>query len=162
MGGVHKSIRLDNSLVERLESLKEDSESLSETIRRALVVGCDVLQGGTDVPQRSTVLQGGTDVPQNGAQGITHDGAKLIEHLEHEIARLEAEHDADRAAIAQKDEQLARALEKAHELAGQAHVLMGMTQRADALPTPTAQDAEGEQQIEPKPKKGFWRELFGL
>ena len=162
MGTLHKSLRLEESLIERVENLKADNESLSKTFVRVLQIGCDVLESDTDGAQRGTVAQGDTDGAQIDAQGGAQGKDKLIEHLEHEIERLEAEHEADRAAIAAKDEQIARALEKAHELTEQAHVLMGMQHQAEALPSPGAQDEHEETQADAEPKKGFWRELFGL
>lgn len=125
---VHKTLRLDNDLVERVNALKNDSETLSNAMCRVIAVGCETLERGTD---ENTV------VAQNVAQS-DHDEStqRIIDLLAEDNARLTAEHEADRKAIAEKDEQIAAALAKAHDLAEQAHVLMGMAQKAEALPEP--------------------------
>ena len=149
---VHKSLRIDKSLVERIERLERDGEPFSSAIERVLIVGCDFLERGTNEPQQ-----------EHGVAQAEHDEntARLIATLEREAERLRAEHEADRAAMAEKDEQIARALEKAHELAEQAHVLIGMGQKAEALPAPSEPDATdtAPAEAEPKPapaKIGFW------
>ena len=146
---VHKSLRLDNDLVERVERLRNEDEPFSNAMERVLIVGCDSLERGTD--------DGTENTPENGVAQAEHDEStrKLIERLEADIARLEAEHEADRAAIADKDEQLARALAKAHDLAEQAHVLTGRAQEAKQLPKA---DEGGEVlDVTPAPEKiGFW------
>lgn len=148
---VHKSLRLDNDLVERVEKLKQDSEPFSNALCRVLAVGCECLERGT---VESTSEH---DVAQAEHDEST---AKLIENFEREAERLRAEHEADKAAIADKDEQIARALAKAHELAEQAHVLVGMAQKTEALPAPDegeggAITAEAEPKAPPA-KIGFW------
>lgn len=155
---VHKSLRLDNDLVERVEKLKQDSEPFSNALCRVLTVGCEHLERGTvESTAEHVVAQS-----EHGVAQAEHDEstAKLIENLEREAERLRAEHEADKAAIADKDEQIARALAKAHELAEQAHVLVGMAQKTEALPAPDegeggAITAEAEPKAPPA-KIGFW------
>lgn len=153
---VHKSLRLDNDLVERVDALRESDEPLSNAMARVMAVGCETLERGT---HESTAERA---VAQTEHAEST---ARLIATLEQEAERLRAEHEADRAAIAEKDEQIAAALAKAHELAHQAHVLMGMEKTAEALPAPGEAGATGDAatDTEPKPapaKIGFldwWR-----
>lgn len=153
---VHKSLRLDNDLVERVNGLREDGETLTNAMARVMAVGCDALERGT---HENTVEHGcSTDVAQPEHDENT---ALLIETLRAENARLTAEHEADKAAIADKDEQIARALDKAHELAEQAHVLVGMAQRTEALPAPDEPAATDDAPAEPEPKPApakisFW------
>lgn len=140
---VHKSLRLDNDLVERVDALRKRDEPLSNAMTRVMAVGCETLERGT---QESTA--------EHAVAQTEHDEstARLIATLEQEAERLRAEHEADKAAIAEKDEQIARALAKAHELAEQAHVLMGITQKTEALPAPIEGGATEAAPIEAAPK----------
>lgn len=175
VGKAHISLRIDNDLMERVKSQKLATENNTDVFSRVLVVGCNVLESTTDGAQndadgaqRSTRATAGVQgEAQNGAQGDT----LLIGVLQAEIARLEAEHEADRKAIAAKDEQIARALEKAHALAEQAHILMQMNTRVDALPAAEIvaddeHEQEQEQVIEQEQQqeqpRGFFARLFGL
>ena len=146
---VHKSLRLESDLVERVESLKQEDEPFSNALCRVLAVGCETLERSTDYE--------GENTPKGSVLQVEHDEStrKLIERLEADIARLEAEHEADRAAIADKDKQLAAALTKAHDLAEQAHVLTGRAQEVKQLPKA---DEGGEVlDVTPAPEKiGFW------
>ena len=150
---VHKSLRLDNGLVERVESLKREDEPFSNAVERVLTVGCDALERGTVCNTK----EHGENTPKDGVPQLEHDEStqKLIDRLEADIARLEAEHEADRAAIADKDAQIAAALTKAHDLAEQAHVLTGRAQEVKQLPKA---DEGGEVlDVTPAPEKiGFW------
>lgn len=148
---VHKSLRLDKNLVERVERLKRDGESFSNAVERVLIVGCDSAENVT----RNEVAEhaANTGVPQGEHDESTR---KYITLLETENARLTAEHEADRAAIADKDEQIAAALSKAHDLAEQAHVLTGRAQELGALPSAPDNDG-GVLDVSPAPAKiGFW------
>lgn len=146
---VHKSLRIDNDLIERVEKLKEENEALSNAICRVLYVGCETLECST---AESTAEH---DVAQREHDESTR---KLIERLEADIERLTAEHEADRAAIADKDKQIAAALEKAHELADQSHVLIGMTQEAKKLPT--GEEGGEVLDVTPIPEKISFREWW--
>lgn len=166
VGTVHKSIRLNDSLMKRIDGLISDGETQAETIRRVLVVGCDVLESGregnTDGAQQGTDESTNTRRAQVGARVARDESTqRLIEYLEREIERLEAEHKADREAIAQKDEQIAQALEKAHELTEQAHVLMGMQTKTEILPAPTSSPLEDEPQAGKEQPKSWWQRWFG-
>ena len=147
---VHKSLRFDNDLVERVERLKREGEPFSNAVERVLGVGCDTLE---NVARNETVEHAGA----RAAIQAEHDEntQKIIDLLEKDNARLVAEHEADRAAIADKDKQIAAALAKAHDLAEQAHVLTGRAQEAGQLP---ASEEGGEVlEIAPTPERiGFW------
>ena len=149
---VHKSLRLDDSLVKRVEALRNDNEPLSNAMARVMGVGCDTLE---NVARNEAVMNS----EAMAAYKAEHDEntQKIIALLETENARLAAEHEADRKAIAEKDEQIAAALAKAHDLAEQAHVLTGRAQEAGQLPKP-ADDEGGEiVDVTPAPAKiGFW------
>ena len=155
MGGkVHKSLRLEKDLIERVSALRGDGEALSNAMERIMAVGCETLERGTgESTAEHAVAQ---PVAQPEHDEIT---ARLIGTLEAENARLTAEHEADKAAIAEKDAQIAAALEKAHELAEQAHVLVGMAQKAEALPAPAEPTEAAPPEAEPRQapaKIGFW------
>ena len=160
-GKVHKTLRLEKDLVDRVEALRNEGEATSSAMTRIIAVGCDCLERGTDCGTGEHSVA--HDVAQPVAQP-EHDEstAKLIERLETDIERLTLEHEADRAAIADKDEQLARALERAHDLAHQAHVLIGM-EKTEALPSADGQgttEAAPKAEAEQKPKKISFREWW--
>jgi len=148
---VHKSLRLDNDLVKRVEALRNENEPLSNAMCRVMAVGCDTLENVA----RQEHVRNAEAMAEHKAE---HDEntQKIITLLEAENARLVAEHEADRAAIAEKDEQIAAALAKAHDLAEQAHVLTGRAQEAGQLPKP-ADDGGEIVTVSPVPEKiGFW------
>ena len=111
---VHKSLRIDSDLVKRIELLKLNDEPLSSTMCRVMEVGCDTLE----------------HTPGNTKKSDEHDAntRKIIALLEAENARLVATNEVYTKAIADKDKQIVAALERAHELADQSHVLLGMAQ----------------------------------
>lgn len=134
---VHKTLRLEPELVSRCEALRKDGEPISTAMARIIGVGCITLECATN---GST---GEHDVaqPEHDVAQVEHseDAQRLIDALEAENARLRAEHEADRAAIAEKDAKIAAALDKAHELAEQAHILVAQANAPEALPP--AEDA---------------------
>ena len=145
---VHKTLRLDESLVKRIEGQRKEGEAFSLTVNRVLAVGCDTMEGVTrniNIEHADLMAERTTEHDKNTQ--------KVISLLEAENARLLAEHEADRAAIADKDAQLATALAKAHDLAEQAHVLTGAAQVAGKLPS--ANDGEIVD-VTPPTKIGFW------
>lgn len=143
---VHKSLRLDSDLVERVQALRIGDEPLSNAMCRVLSVGCDTLEG---VALENTLEHA------RSTQETDVYTAKLINMLEKENERLVAEHENDLRRIEEKDGQLAAALEKAHDLAEQAHVLTGRAQEAGQLPST---DEGGEVlDVTPVPQKiRFW------
>lgn len=163
---VHKSLRLEESLVERIEAQRKEGEAFSLAVNRVLAVGCDTLEGVA----RNIEIEH-ADMMAEHAEGRDKNTQKLIEHMEREIKRLTAEHEADRAAIAEKDRQIADALKKAHELTDQAHTLLGMNSEVRVFPanvnkdeetTSTASNTGTTSDAQPQPeKKSWWREWFG-
>lgn len=162
---VHKSFRIDVDLVKRIDALTLDGESQAAVMGRVITAGCDALEG----------------VEHDRAQQEPDEGAaRLLETLERENARLMAEHEADRAAIAEKDRLLAAALEKAHEqadkafelaeqaqnLTEQAHVLTGMQSDVKVIPAATATDGKPDEiasdEQPQQTKKSWWRDWFGF
>ena len=107
---------------------------------RLMVVGCETLEQNTN---------GDTVEHAENTAEHNENTARLLEILERENARLVAEHEADKRRIDEKDKQIAAALEKAHSLAEQAHVLMGMAQKTEALPE--AATVEHVERAEPEP-----------
>lgn len=146
---VHKTLRLEENLVKRIETQRKEGEAFSLTVNRVLAVGCDTLEGVTrniDVEHADMMTEHTKEHDKNTA--------KVIELLEADRARLIAEHENDLERIKEKDAQLAEALVKAHDLAEQAHVLTGAAQVAGNLPKPD----EGGEIVDVKPtvKIGFW------
>ena len=173
VGTVHKSLRIESSVMKRIENLTAEGESTSKAVNRVLAAGCDVLESNTGCNTESNTNVGvftranteantGEHASTNGAQ-MEHGAStqRLIEYLEREIERLEAEHEADREAIIQKDEQIAQALEKAQELTEQAHVLMGMQTKTEILPAPASSPLEDEPQAGQEEPKSWWQRWFG-
>ena len=154
---VHKSLRLDKDLVDRIDALRDGDENLSNAMARVMAAGCETLERGTVCSTAEHAESTGVAQPEHG-----ESTALLIETLRAENARLAAEHEADRAALADKDEQIARALDKAHDLAEQAHVLMGMAQKTEALPGADAQPeaANAEAGAGQAPKKISFRDWW--
>ena len=146
---VHKTLRLEESLVNRIDTLRKEGETFSLAVNRVLAVGCDTLE---NVTRNIEVEHADIKASHKGE----HDEStkKIIELLEKDNARLIAEHENDLERIKEKDELLATALSKAHDLAEQAHVLTGAAQIAGKLP---GADEGGEiVDVAPPTKIGFW------
>ena len=154
---VHKSLRLEKDLLERVEVLKLDGESVSNALCRVLSVGCDTLEGAA---QTSTYEHGANT--QKSTDDTDVYAAKLIDLLEKENERLVEQHADDLRRIEEKDGQIAAALTKAHDLAEQSHVLAGRAQEAGQLP-PAAHDEGGEvMSVSTIPKKITFREWWKI
>ena len=145
---VHKSLRFESSLVARVELLRQPDENFKDAVNRILEVGARVLENGT---QTETAAY--AEAKAKAQAEYDEKNEKIISLLEAENARLLADHEADRAAIAEKDRQIAAALEKAHDLADQSHVLIGMTQAKQI--TDGGEVLEVSAANEPA-KGGFW------
>lgn len=143
---IHKSLRLDSDLVERVKALRIGDEPLSNAMCRVMAVGCDTLEGVA----LDTTIYHARNTPESDIYT-----AKLINHLEGENERLLKQLEESTSRIAEKDKQLAAALMKAHDLAEQAHILMGRSQETGHS---TATDDNSEiVTVNPiKEKIGFW------
>ena len=140
-------MRLDTELVERITALKHDSEPLSNAMARVMGVGCDTLEGrahGGTAEHDSTRAEHAKESDENTQ--------KLISLLEQEKERLIAEHENDLRRIEEKDRLIAKALENAHDLADQAHIIAGVAyENAGALESGGAGDDVLD--VEPLPQK---------
>ena len=152
---VHKSLRFESALVDRVERLRQPGENFTNAVNRILEVGARVLENGTQTETAAHV-----EAQAKAQAEYDEKNEKIISLLEAENARLLADHEADRAAIAEKDRQLAEAMErahalaeKAHDLADQSHVLIGMTQAKQI--TDGGEVLDVTQANEPE-KGGFW------
>ena len=145
---VHKSLRIDKELVDRMERLRDNDEPLTHTMNRVMSVGCDTLEG---IAQESRL--------EHASARLKHDATteKLITMLEEDKKRLITEVDEYKEIVTDKDRQIAAALEKAHELADQSHVLLGMTQKANELPNTEGGDVLD---VTPIPEKISFREWW--
>lgn len=142
-----RSIRFDNEAYNGLMRVQLPNENFTATVNRVLLAGVDAIE--RELQQKPDEAQNEAQANPNEAQ-TGHDDplTRYIKTLEKHNDFLLAEHEADRAAIAEKDKQLARALDKALELAEQANVLARISQER-TLPATTADEIavvmDGEQ-----------------
>ena len=147
-------MRLDGELVGRVEALRYESEPLSNAMARVMGVGCDTLEGKA---------QDGTVEHMRARAGYTERSdestKKLISLLEKENERLTAEHENDLKRIEEKDRLIAKALESAHDLADQAHIIAGVAyENAGALESGGVNDDVLD--VEPLPQKITFSDWF--
>lgn len=171
----HRSLRFDNDVLDGVMRLKEPDETFTHAVNRLLAVGIRATDSGTQEHAEKH------ETPHKGTETEHEEHtAQYVKFLEEFNARLVAEHEADRAIIAEKDKQLSKTLDKALELAEQANVLARISQEK-ALPATTAdeiavvmdgeqiaQETADETPVEEKaaePEKepdtrGFWARFF--
>lgn len=132
---VHKSIRFDYALFERVESLRLPDENFTEAINRILEAGVCALDSARNQDTSGIYTNTGAYAKTQYEVQAEHDEQteKIIAMLEKENARLIAEHEADRAALAEKDALIAEALHKAHELTENSQVLVGISHEAKRI-----------------------------
>ena len=118
MARAQKSLRVDGNLYERIRSLKEPGETEAELLNRIIAVGCDAVEN-----------------EEYGADYV--EAAFMNERLEALQARhdeLLARHEEDKRALAEKDRQLAKVLDRTLELIEQSHVLVRMVAQGEEQP----------------------------
>ncbi len=142
---VHRSLRIESDLAERIERLRKDNETITHAMSRVMAVGCDTLEG---IAQETRL--------ETASERLKHNATteKLITMLEDDKKRLIAEVDGYKEIVAEKDKQIAAALAKAHDLTEQAHVLTGAAQVTGKLPS--ADDGGEIVDVTPPVKIGFW------
>lgn len=174
----HRSLRFDNDVLDGVMRLKEPDETFTHVVNRLLEVGIRATDSGTqahaekhETPHKDTE----TEHEEHTAQ--------YVKFLEEFTDRLIAEHEADRAAIAEKDRQIYEALTRAQELASQSNAVALAAQDAKRIPVTTAGEeitvvmndeeiaqepteetpVEEEQPAEPEKEpdtRGFWARFF--
>lgn len=133
-----RSIRFEDEAFNGVLRVKLPDENFTATVNRVLLVGVNAIERETQEKPDNTKNEAQTN-PNESQTGYDGAIAQYIQRLEDENARLIAEHEADRAAIADKDKQLARALDKSLELAEQANVLARISHEK-SLPATTTGD----------------------
>lgn len=133
-----RSIRFDNEAYNGLLRVQLPNENFTATVNRVLLAGVDAIE--RELRQKPDEAQNEAQANPNETQ-TGHDDplTRYIKTLEEHNKYLIAEHEADRAAIAEKDKQIAQALNKSFELAEQANVLARITHEK-ALPATTTGD----------------------
>lgn len=165
-----RSIRFDNEAYNGLLRVQLPNENFTATVNRVLIAGVDAIE--RELQQKPDEAQNETQTnPDEMQTGHDDPLSRYIQRLEDENARLIAEHEADRAAIAEKDKQIAQALSKSFELTEQANVLARITHEK-TLPATTAgeeitvvmNDEETTQEppapVEEPKKNSFWSRLW--
>lgn len=132
-----RSIRFDNEAYNGLLRVQLPDENFTATVNRVLLVGVDAIERESrkEPDEAQNEAQANPNESQTG-----HDDplSRYIQRLEDENARLMAEHEADRAAIAEKDKQIYEALARAQELASQSNAVALAAQDAKRIPATTA------------------------
>lgn len=135
MAKVHKSLRIEAELAERVTALRDGEEAEAATYNRVIAAGVDAL-----------------GKPQAEAQE-TESGA-LVDSLSDHIETLKRQNAELSSQLRIKDEQL----EALTTITKQAQTLQAIeTHKAIEAPKQEAQAVEVEQ-VE---KRGFWARLFG-
>lgn len=132
MSKVHKTVRLEEETFKRLEQLKQDGESDSAVIIRALEAGLSSLE--VEPEQRAD------DMPEESSG----DYSRLIDALEAHVASLTAEVDTYRRQLEVKDAQITSLT----EVTKGAQLLHGLSEQKALEDTQT------------KEKRGFFSRLF--
>lgn len=174
-----RSLRFEQEAYDGIIRLKQPNETFTATVNRLLLVGIDKVEGEIQAKReaRQGVAQEGHDETQT-----THDegAARYVELLEAENARLIAEHEKDLERIARKDEQIAEALSRAHDLAAQSNHIAMLAHDVGRIPASTTaqeitvvttdenddteDDTKGETQESAEPakeeKRGWFSRMF--
>ena len=130
MGKTQKSVRFENEAVDGVIRVSEPGENFTTAVNRVLLVGIQFLEN-----ESQFVTQTYPDVSQSNYS--ESQAERYIKRLEEENARLVAEHEADRAAIAEKDKLIAETLSKAQELTAQSNHIALIAQELKQIPATT-------------------------
>ena len=120
MAKVHKSVRIDEEIYTRMEEQRSKGETDAALINRVLSAGCSSLEAGEE---KQTTHDAELTIMREYVDTLKDTNAELADRVRNYERRIE-----------EKDRQLAEAMAKAHELADQAHVLLGRNQEIKALP----------------------------
>lgn len=175
-----RSIRFEDEAFNGVVRVQLPDETFTATVNRVLLVGVDAIERETQAKPSKAQFEAQTK-PDETQEGYGA-AARYIQRLEDENARLVAEHEADRAAIAEKDRQLYEALNRAHELASQSNTIALAAQERKRIPATTtgeeitvvmdgeeiAQEAEDEapaqadsgSPVEEPKKRSFWARFW--
>lgn len=174
----HRSLRFDNDVLDDVMRLKEPDETFTHAVNRLLAVGIRATDSGTQAHAEKHETQ-----HKNTETEHEENTARYVKFLEEFNDRLIAEHEADRAVIAEKDKQIYEALTRAQELASQSNAVALAAQDAKRIPVTTAGEeitvvmddeeiaqepteetpVEEEQPAEPEKEpdtRGFWARFF--
>lgn len=143
---VHKSLRIDAALADRVRASMRDGESESAAYVRLIATGLDAMEHGDD---------GGGSAPQAAAQAPTEapEDSALVEALRAHVETLRAQVGTMTGQMAAKDEQIASLT----RLADQAQRLQAMGAGADREPKPIEEMAGEVDQR----RGGFFARVFG-
>ena len=147
MGKVHKTLRIEAELAERIDALKEAGESEAAAFTRILEAGAQTLEGGS--PEATETAQGG----------------ELVASLQEHIDTLKAANEELSAQLSIKDrhiETLTDITKAAQALEGLAHKqLAGGSEDIGAEPIAATPADSPETPKEEQGRRGFFARLFG-
>ena len=130
MGKVQKSVRFENEAVDGVIRVSEPGENFTTAVNRVLLVGIQFLEN-----ESQFVTQTYPDVSQSNYS--ESQAERYIKRLEEDNARLIAEHEKDREAIAEKDKLIADTLSKTQELTAQSNHIALIAQELKRIPATT-------------------------
>lgn len=146
MGKLHKTLRIEAELAERIDALKEAGESEAATFTRILEAGAQTLEGGS--PEATGTAQG-----------------ELVASLQEHIDTLKAANEELSAQLSIKDrhiETLTDITKAAQALEGLAHKqLTGGSEDIGAEPIAATPAGSPETPKEEQGRRGFFARLFG-
>ena len=174
MAKPQRSLRFEDEVQDGVSRFQKNGETFTAAVNRILLVGIRTLEAESQAKHDKAQFEAQTkpDEPQTNYNETQAE--RYIKFLEEENARLIAEHEADRAVIAE-------ALSKAQELALQSNYLARITHEGKSLPATTPgeeitvvmQGDETEQEtteapakvetaapVEQPKKRGFWARLW--
>lgn len=144
MGKVHKTLRIEAELAERIDALKEAGESEAAAFSRILEAGAQTLEGGSDTPEAA-------------------QGGELVTSLQEHIDTLKAANEELSAQLSIKDrhiETLTDITKAAQALEGLAHKQLTGGEDIEAEPITTA-PAGADKPKEEQGRRGLFARLFG-
>lgn len=131
-----RSVRFDNEAYDGVLRVRQPDENFTAAVNRVLLVGIKAIEGESQTKYGES--QNEAQAGHGATQTKYSDGLQLyIKRLEDENARLIAEHEADRAAIAGKDAEIAEALHRAHDLAEQSNYVALSAHESKRIPATT-------------------------
>lgn len=182
-----RSIRFEDEAYNGVLRVRKQDETFTATVNRVLLVGIAAIEVETQAKHH--VTQGetrsgysGTHAKPSETQNENDATARYVRRLENENARLIAEHEADRAAIAEKDRQISEALTRTQDLAAQSNavalaaqerkkipakatggeiVVMGGEEIAQETTDEAPAQVESAEPVEQPKKRGFWSRFWG-
>lgn len=145
---VHKSLRIDRGLADRMAALRRDGESDTALYTRALEAGAEALEGG------GRPLEAEAEEPATEPGGDT----EALEILRETVAMLKEDKEDLRRQLAEQADAYRKQIDTLSVITTEAQTIAKQSQTLQAAQTVAPKKLETAEENERR--RGFWARLF--